>query len=400
MTMTTKIVPKGTANQELAWVGQAFAIPSGFVGTMETLDLENGTARHWVFRLSSAGQTLGLRAVGQPGPALMDRLAELRLTEATSYASLIAAAAGSAVLRRRFADLPAALLIGAAQTVSAVVCTERTLWALISDPHHPNAALQRLFEVDLSQPGRLRARAMDLAELGVGGARIITAIARLGEGLVVAVSDPRRGFDLMLHTPGEAVPDFTSLLTRGAQRFAPNGAISAIASAPMAEGDGLLIGTAALATIEGSPGNWGPELLRLDADGGWELIFGMPRLTPDGLKRPRTGKRPGLDVPKNAAVRAIATGHGPKGRQMTCVAIQDFAGHPVEDRRATSADLMAYAGALRLLASHDLREWFEVKFTSPTGMGCVTCLAVAKTGILVGHEGTGGQEVPSFLVSF
>jgi hypothetical protein len=400
--MTTNTVEQieDTPNPELAWVGQAFTIPTGFAGTMETLDLEKGTTKHWVFRLSKFGQTQGLRPVTVAGQAVMDRLAELRLPETASYASLIAAAAASPALRRRFSDLPSSLLKGAAQTVSAVVCTETMIWALISDPHHPDAALQRLFELDLAQPGRLRAEEMDLAKLGVKGGRLITAIARLGDGLAVAVSDPRRGFDLMLHKPGADRSAFTPLLTLGGNRFAANGAISAMVAVPQALGGGLMIGTAALATALSAPGNWGPELIHLKADGTWDLVFGMPRLTPDGLKRPLSGKRPGLDMARNAAVRAIATGRGPKGRQMVCAALQDFAGLPVEDRRATPADLMIYAGPLRLLASYDLREWFEIRITPPAGMGCVTGMAVSETGILVGHEGTAGQAVPSFLVRF
>ena len=58
---------------------------------------------------------------------------------------------------------------------------------------------------------------------------------------------------------------------------------------------------------------------------------------------------------------------------------------------------MAYHGAVRLQASHDLQDWFSVPVVLPAGSGSVNVLAVTDQGLLIGHEGSDIRRVPVFL---
>jgi hypothetical protein len=52
------------------------------------------------------------------------------------------------------------------------------------------------------------------------------------------------------------------------------------------------------------------ELLRFWPDGSWDMVFGQPRFTPDGLKVPLSALGPGLDDPYNSVIWSMAAHDG------------------------------------------------------------------------------------------
>ena len=381
---------KGLVGEHMTWVEQVVALPGGFVGSMAVLDLDSGHHQSWLFRLDSHGSTLDLRPDGPALASWMAQVGRLPASGQAAFVSPLIAAAATPALRSRLAEIRREL-DRRALPFSALVSIGPRLWILAGAADEPGAIEQQILAADLNRPGELALHALPLDGLNLSETRRITVAARLGAALAVAVADPVRGFDLFrLEAEGT---DFLPVLTEGAGRFALNAAISAVAGNGKG---GLLLGTAALAGPEDEPGNWGPELIDLMPDGNWDLVFGTMRFTPDRMAVPLSGMKPGLGDSANAAVRAIATGRV-GGRPLTCVALQGFEGSHVQDRRAVQVDLMAYHGAVRLQASHDLQDWFSVPVVLPAGSGSVNVLAVTDQGLLIGHEGSDIRRVPVFL---
>jgi hypothetical protein len=210
-----------------------------------------------------------------------------------------------------------------------------------------------------------------------------------GPTLVVTVTDPVSGFDVFHADLNAPKPGFEPLLTRGAQRFALNAAVPAMCRT----GKGILLGTAALANPLKPVGDWGPELLLLTKDGGWDLISGQPRFSPSGLRLPASSLMPGMGQPGNAAVMAIAHHQG-----QTFVALQGFAGDTVEDRRTVAPDIFNYHGPVRLYRSADLETWDEMEHRLPHTLGPISAIAVTAQSLLLGHESLGEGAVPVVCV--
>lgn len=371
------------AGAPMTWVDQVIALPDGFLGSMTAMDLDTGAVDRRLFRLNGDGAPRALAGLGAEGRPLLDGTAS---SHEVAYRSILAAATGSPALAGR---LDAVLAATARMDVAWVVATGAELWLLTGDLRSDGPqADQRLVRIDLAVEGPPVLADQDLSGLNLGPHRPITLMARLGEGVVLAVADPVAGFDLF--RLGAEGPQL--LLGQGAMRFAVNAAVTAVGAGP----EGLLIGTAALATSEQPLGAWGPELIEVRPDGTWRLIVGMPRFTPQGGVHPLSGRKPGFGQPGHAAITAIATG-ALNGRQVTCVAVQDHAGPAVEDRRLVEADLLAYAGAVQLYGSTDLASWFRIKL-GDASLGCVTSLALAPQGLLVGHEGAEPGSVPAYLL--
>lgn len=367
----------------MTWVDQVIAVPDGFLGSMTAMDLDTGAVERRLFRLDGGGSSRALDALGEDGRALLQDAGSSR---EVAYRSILAAATGSAALARR---LDAVLAASAQLDVAWVVPTETQVWLLTCDIRSEGPqAEQRVVRIDLAAEGPVVLADEDLSGLNLGPHRPITLMARLGEGVVLAVADPVAGFDLF--RLGAEGPQL--LLGQGAMRFAVNAAVTAVGQGP----EGLLFGTAALATGEQPVGAWGPELIEVRPDGTWRLIVGMPRFTPWGAVHPLSGQKPGFGQPGHAAITAIATGQL-DGRRVTCVALQDHAGPAVEDRRLVEADLLTYAGAVQIYGSTDLASWFRIKLGA-ADLGCVTSLAIAPQGLLIGHEGAAAGEVPVYLL--
>src|SRR5262249_5314385 len=94
---------------------------------------------------------------------------------------------------------------------------------------------------------------------------------------------------------GAAPLDFSLVLTGG--DLAAAGSLRAVSMA--AFGGRLFVGT-------GAPSG----LVRIDADGSWELLVGQPRMTEDGLKRPLSGVSAGLGSAFTVQFRAMASQKG------------------------------------------------------------------------------------------
>ncbi len=232
--------------------------------------------------------------------------------------------------------------------------------------------------------------ALDTAPMALGGRRQITAACVAAGVLHVAVSDPVAGFDLYRCDLDAGATVFGLALSRGAYRFALNGAVAAMTGCER----GVLVGTAALAGMAMPVGDWGPELILVTADGGWDLVVGQPRFTPDGMMLPASGLTPGLGKNRNAAIKAIAHADG-----VTMIAIQDFAGQSQPDRRETRADFFDYRGPVRLYRSSDLVEWQPVAHSLPHDADPVTALAMRGRHLYVGCENLSGDGVPVRVVA-
>ncbi len=113
----------------------------------------------------------------------------------------------------------------------------------------------------------------------------ITAMAVAFGRLHVATRNPVRGFQVWAaawRRPEGAPDPWAKALDAGAHRFAMSPAASSMA----AFGGHLFVATAS--EPDGLPGLPVPaaELLRLGPDGGWEVVAGEMRASPDGLKVP------------------------------------------------------------------------------------------------------------------
>ncbi len=161
----------------------------------------------------------------------------------------------------------------------------------------------------------------------------VAALAVAHGALYAATTNPTRGFELW-RTTGQTTAPFhwEKVLDRGAGRFAESPSVAA-----MAEFDGdLWIGTESqvhddpdsaapvdtghlpaalrdrLAARRSSPAeaSTGAELIRLRADGSWDLIIGVPRFTPSGLKVPLAALGPGFGDTGQSAIAALAVHDG------------------------------------------------------------------------------------------
>lgn len=375
----------------MEWVSEAVELENGaFAGLLNALDLDSGHGQHRLFRASAAGAIAQTLPTGAAGPNLMRLLAGSALPLAAAHGHLALAAAADDRLARRLAALTAIFDGAAPGGIASVALARGFLLALEGDSVLPDGATQFLHLVDLSASGAGGHRVLDCGALALSPLRAVTAIARLGARFLVAVSDPMKGFDAFALDP--AVGTFELLLTRGAQRFAVNAMVASVATE--AGGEALLLGTAALAGGAGQVGNWGPELIRLQPDGSWDLIIGQPRFTSDGMRFPASGLVPGAGSPLNAAIRAIAS----DADGLTVIAVQDFSGGPVAGRREALPGLAAYAGAVRLLASADGEEWMALPAALPDGHGGVTALAIGRDRVLVGFESMKTGLAPVMVV--
>jgi hypothetical protein len=138
----------------------------------------------------------------------------------------------------------------------------------------------------------------------------IYSLAVANGALYAGTNNRFSGFQLWRTTAQrhEAVT-WQRVLTAGAYRYNLN-----MASAAMAEFAGALyVGGGIPGFGYDKANDIGPaaaELIRVWPDGRWDLIFGEPRFTPDGLKVPLSGHGPGLDDPYNSVVWSMAAHDG------------------------------------------------------------------------------------------
>jgi hypothetical protein len=367
-------------------IRQFVAGADGPVALLELTDVASGYVTRRMVQLSTTGETLSLEPA-PPGFATPDR------PGTGSFGSVGAAGMAFASVAVAARAIAAQLLLVAPDGIIEIATDGDQVFALEAEPDMHDGTRQRIHHLRIIGPRAEVARAPDLAPLRLTTRRSLTGLAVSDGRLLAMVADPMAGLDIFALTLSDPDAGFRPLLERGGERYMLNAAVSAVAAGP----GGVLVGTAALADANLRVGNWGPELVLLPPDGGWDLVIGQPRLTPQGLQIPASGLMPGLGQAGNAAIKAIAT--GPLGGGTgTWIAVQRFAARPVADRRTARPDMFAYRGAARLYVSADLVDWRAVSMALPEGVGAITALHVTPRAVLIGHEGAGMGAVPMTVI--
>lgn len=238
---------------------------------------------------------------------------------------------------------------------------------------------------------------LDLPGLNLTLRRRVTAMTLWNEALYIAVSDAIAGFDLFSVDLKSKSPEAQLVLDQGAFRFALNAAVPCM----LATDEALLIGTAALASSALALGTWGAELIALNKDGDWSLIFGQNRFSPHGLKMSVTGAGAGVDDVQNTALCAMARRDTKDGEEIF-VLLQEYWGEPQQDRDTLMPVFSDYFGDVRLFKSlpgTGLVDWEEVELELPEGHGTVSSLCCTKAGLVIAHEQDGGAGYPLTLVT-
>lgn len=375
--LTDRAEQSAMSNEDVISVArQILPLADGFVIATESLDTGTGEVRLGLLRLGPDGQ---------PSP---EAVTDDARSEMGVYASLPLASTSQGAVRRAEQSISEILAGLDSGSLLEAAADSRVVVALMGERDSFDGRAQKLLRLRLPPRGSLAPEELDLGPLALSAGRAITGLALQAGWLYAFVSDATGGFDVFRAPAGGiAQPHFDSVLCEGAQRFALNAVVSALDTAP----EGLLLGTAALAPGAVKVGNWGPELLLLRHDGDWDLLIGQPRFTPDGLKRPVSGRMPGMDDPRNAAVKAIST-RRTEGGPITYVLIQDFDGDAVQNRRQALPDLLDYMGDVRIFKSTDLIAWEDVPVSWPEGLGAVTSMVAAESGLIVGHECAGSFD--------
>lgn len=352
-------------------------VGSGAVAELLVTDLDTGAVTAELQRIDDRGRcAMAASLHGAPSDAERRTIEELVRDSGID----VVMGPGFGLATRPEAE-PAAAAITALAPDPAARLQRCGDWYVI---HAPYAA-----HLHVVARGQAAPRALDTAPMSLGGRRQITDVGIVSSVLHVAVSDPVAGFDLFRCDLAGGEAAFTPALTRGAYRFALNGAVAAM----NAGAHGLLIGTAALAGMAMPVGDWGPELLLVTAQGRWDLLAGQPRFTPDGMMLPASGMMPGLGDTRHAAIKAIAHAEG-----QTVIAIQGFEGQSQEDRRESRPDFFDYRGPVRLYRSPDLVEWQAVSHALPRDADPVTAMALRGGHLYVGFENLSLGGVPVQVV--
>jgi hypothetical protein len=235
----------------------------------------------------------------------------------------------------------------------------------------------------------------------------IAALAVAHGALYAATTNPTRGFELW-RTRGETTAPFhwEKVLDRGAHRFAENPSVAAMTAF---DGD-LWIGTesrildpetppgtspgGAAAGPEGGldpnrireritalvrprePAPPAAELMRLRADGSWDIVVGSPRFTPDGLKVPLAALGPGFGDPGQIAISALAVHAG----RLYAGTRQIRPGDPGAPNRISPAGAALWCSA-------DGQDWTLLPAAEQAGeTGCIAVESLCPTpeGLVIG----------------
>lgn len=135
--------------------------------------------------------------------------------------------------------------------------------------------------------------------------RVVFSLATAHGYLYAGTGNPERGFQLWrTKAKGKAPFKWEMVLEDGANRYNTN-----YAAATMVAFNGdLYVGTGITGYGYDKEFDIGPsaaELVRVHEDGSWDLIFGEPRFSPQGLKVPFAAAGPGMDNIYNSVVWAM-----------------------------------------------------------------------------------------------
>jgi hypothetical protein len=141
------------------------------------------------------------------------------------------------------------------------------------------------------------------SELGFGDPcnRGIYELATFQDALYAATTNSHSGFQIWRTSAGGPQYRWRKVLGAGALRGIANEGVPTMC----VFGDGLYVGT-------GRQGgrNGGAELIRVDEDGGWDLIVGAARRSVQGWKIPLSGIGPGFDDSANSEILELAEHDG------------------------------------------------------------------------------------------
>ena len=145
-------------------------------------------------------------------------------------------------------------------------------------------------------PGSGTWEPLPLAALEDADNREVSALVVHAGALFAATVNPESGFELWrLESPDPVRARWSRVLERGAWRYAQNRRV--LAALPRVGSLYLVAGTPAPErTVESMFLDYqGPEVIRVDADGHWDLLVGVPRVSPAGFQVPLSGLGPGFD---------------------------------------------------------------------------------------------------------
>jgi hypothetical protein len=214
---------------------------------------------------------------------------------------------------------------------------------------------------------------------GEEGNRSISCLYGDGDQLFVATVNATTGFEVwrtQVSVDDEGY-SWQRVVTQGAYRYTLN---KAVLSMTMREGV-LFLGTAPLAPGLVDAGDNGPELLRLEPDGTWDLVVGAPRFTPDGMKVPLAAYGPGFGNAANAAFSHLMT---IGSRLVVCQ--QFYSEDALADHGGGD-----YCGPATLAVSEDASDWQFLPLEADYPLGRIQAICPLPDGMLLGGRGTRNQ---------
>lgn len=153
----------------------------------------------------------------------------------------------------------------------------------------------------------------------------VTGLALFAGQVHVAMASSSAGFDLLRSAGG----DWTPVMTRGAWRYGSSPRVTAM----------VVVGGTLYVAADGADmthvriGDEHPELLAVDEAGGWHLVSGQARFSPDGLRLPATAGGPGVPGCCGLTIGGIqAKGDGlqlwmlPRGEGASVLSVMTLAG--------------------------------------------------------------------------
>jgi hypothetical protein len=212
----------------------------------------------------------------------------------------------------------------------------------------------------------------------------------------------RRGYQLWRGEPGARGLRWRRILTNGAYR----GPECSIAASMYVFRNHLFVGAGLQRQGRGGIDRAGPvpgELIRVSAEGDWEIVTGQPRLTPDGLKLPISDLDACFGDPFNRGIWCMAehnawlyAGCGDWRAFRTLVPNEDV-GLSARYVDMLRREVQAYTGGYALWRSDDGKNWQAVTtrgFGNPAPSYGIRTLVSSPHGLFVGTAATrGGFEV-------
>jgi hypothetical protein len=186
----------------------------------------------------------------------------------------------------------------------ALTAFKGRLFATAADPDAAG------FNAVLETKDPTRGRWTQASEKGFGEAENLRVVrlAGFGERLYAATANPA-GYQIWrTDAEGRAPYRWEKVIEQGAWR----GPLSPSVGSLLAFKDALYVGSGMTADANpGAPsGGSGPEIIRVRADGAFDLVVGEERMTPHGRRRALSAFGPGFDTIGNGAISSLGTHKG------------------------------------------------------------------------------------------